>query len=135
VLRLGRLLLPNAAREWQMVQRVFGATEPAQIVPNGIRPERFLNADAALFEQQYRLRDFVLCAARIEPNKNQLMLIWALRDTGLPLVLAGKESDAEYAALCRRWAGGQVHFLGELTPQMLASAYAGGTRACASLLV
>lgn len=124
VLRLGRLLLPNATREWEMVRRVFGATEPALIVPNGVRPERFLNAEPALFEQQYGLKDFVLCAARIDPNKNQLMLIWALRDTGLPLVLAGKESDAEYAALCRRWAGGQVRFVGELSPQMLASAYA-----------
>jgi glycosyltransferase involved in cell wall biosynthesis len=125
VLHLARVLLPNAEREHAMLRRVFGALEqPVVVVPNAIRPERFLNADPAPFIEQYGVRDFVLCAARIEPNKNQMMLIWALRETGLPLVLAGAEGDADYAALCRRWAGENVHFVGELSPQMLASAYA-----------
>lgn len=52
------------------------------------------------------------------------MLIWALRDTGLPLVLAGPVGDPHYAALCSRWAGPNVHYVGELSPDMLASAYA-----------
>ena len=125
VLQLARVLLPNAQREQEMLSRVFGAMEqPVVIVPNAVHPERFLNANPVLFVEQYGLSDFVLCAARIEPNKNQLMLIWALRETGLPLVLAGKESDPEYAALCRRWASARVHFVGELSPDMLASAYA-----------
>ncbi|MCS7066229.1 MAG: glycosyltransferase family 4 protein, partial [Fimbriimonadales bacterium] len=125
VLLLARVLLPNAKREHEMLTRVFGATDqPVVLVPNAIRPERFLNADPAPFVERYGLRDFVLCAARIEPNKNQLMLIWALRETGLPLVLAGKEGDSEYAALCRRWSMATVHFVGELGPEMLASAYA-----------
>ncbi len=125
VLQLTRVLMPNAEREFEMLTRVFGASElPVVLVPNAIRPERFLHADPMPFVQRYGLKEFVLCTARIEPNKNQLMLIWALRGTGLPLVLAGKEGDAEYAQLCRRWAGTEVHFVGELSPQMLASAYA-----------
>lgn len=125
VLQLARVLLPNAQREHEMLTRVFSAMEqPTIMVPNAVHPERFLNADPTLFVAQYGLKDFVLCAARIEPNKNQLMLLWALRETGLPLVLAGKEGDPEYAALCRRWAGATVHFVGELGPDMLASAYA-----------
>jgi len=70
--------------------------------------------------QRFGLRDFVLCAARIEPFKNQLMLIWALRDTDIPLVLAGKVSDSEYGALCERWAGKTVHIEEELAPDHLA---------------
>ncbi len=125
VLQLTRVWLPNAAREYEQLVRTFGRGEqPVVVVPNAVRPERFLNANPDPFVQQYGLRDFVLCAARIEPNKNQLMLIWALRETDLPLVLAGKEGDAGYAALCRRWAGRQVHFVGELGPELLASAYA-----------
>ncbi len=125
VLQLTRVWLPNAMREYEQLVRTFGRGEqPVVVVPNAVRPERFLNADPSPFVQQYGLRDFVLCAARIEPNKNQLMLLWALRETDLPLVLAGKESDAGYAVLCRRWAGRQVHFVGELGPELLASAYA-----------
>ncbi|GBC92460.1 GDP-mannose-dependent alpha-(1-6)-phosphatidylinositol monomannoside mannosyltransferase [bacterium HR15] len=125
VLQLARVLMPNAQREHEALKRVFGVKEQhVVLVPNAIRPEQFLKANPAPFVERHGLRDFVLCAARIEPNKNQLMLIWALRETGLPLVLAGKEGDSEYAALCRRWAGTKVHFVGELSPEMLASAYA-----------
>lgn len=125
VLDCARILLPNGEREMQMVRKAFGEIPiPWHVVPNGVRPERFLNADPKPFVERFGLRDFVLCAARIEPNKNQAMLIWALRGTGLPLVLAGRESDTGYAALCRKWSGENVHFVGELNPDMLASAYA-----------
>lgn len=125
VLDCARVLLPNGEREMQMVRKAFGDIHtPWHVVPNGVRPERFLNADPKPFVERFGLRDFVLCAARIEPNKNQAMLIWALRGTGLPLVLAGRESDPGYAALCRKWSGENVHFVGELSPDMLASAFA-----------
>jgi len=125
VLECARVLLPNGEREMQMIRQAFGEINtPWRIVPNAVCPERFLHADPRRFIERFGLRDFVLCAARIEPNKNQAMLIWALRRTGLPLVLAGWESDPGYATLCRKWSGENVHFVGELNPDMLASAYA-----------
>ncbi len=125
VLACAHLLLPNGEREAAMLKRAFGDVSiPIRIVPNAVRPERFLNASPEPFVQRFGLRDFVLCAARLEPNKNQAMLIWALRDTGLPLVIAGPERDPNYAQLCRKWAGTNVLFVGELSPDMLASAYA-----------
>ena len=125
VLACAHLLLPNGEREAAMLKRAFGDVSiPIRIVPNAVRPERFLNASPEPFVQRFGLRDFVLCAARLEPNKNQAMLIWALRDTGLPLVIAGPERDPDYAQLCRKWAGTSVLFVGELSPDMLASAYA-----------
>lgn len=55
---------------------------------------------------------YVLCAGRIEPRKNQLLLIEAMRDTGIPLVFAGAEPDENYSETCRRRAEGQpVTFL------------------------
>jgi glycosyltransferase involved in cell wall biosynthesis len=125
VLELGRVLLPNGQREAEMVQRAFGEPKaPIRIIANAVRADRFMHGDASLFRAQWGDRPFVLCSARLEPNKNQLMLIWALRDMGLPLVLAGKQRDAHYLALCRQWAGEDVIVAGELSPVMLASAYA-----------
>jgi glycosyltransferase involved in cell wall biosynthesis/2-polyprenyl-3-methyl-5-hydroxy-6-metoxy-1,4-benzoquinol methylase len=125
VLACAHLLLPNGEREAAMLKRAFGEVPiPIRIVPNAVRPERFLHASPEPFVKRFGLRDFVLCAARLEPNKNQAMLIWALRDTGLPLVIAGAERDPDYARLCRKWAGASVRFVGELSPDMLASAYA-----------
>jgi len=124
VLEQAHILLPNGEREAEMVRRAFGAGHaPVRVVPNAVDAERILAAEPRAFVERFGLSDFVLCAARLEPNKNQLMLLWALRDLALPLVLAGKETDPEYAALCRRWAGPRVHLLGELPPDLLASAY------------
>ena len=125
VVERAQLLLPNCRWELSALRRYFGPSDkPAHVVPNAVRPERFLHATPDAFVHRFGLRDFVLCAARIEPFKNQLMLIWALRDTDIPIVLAGKVSDSEYGALCERWAGKNVHFVGELAPDLLASAYA-----------
>lgn len=125
VVRRAQMLLPNCRWELAALRRYFRlGYKPAQVVPNAVRPERFVQAMPDAFVQRFGLRDFVLCAARIEPFKNQLMLIWALRGTGIPLVLAGKVSEPEYGALCQRWAGENVRFVGELSPELLASAYA-----------
>jgi glycosyltransferase involved in cell wall biosynthesis len=118
------VLLVNAQREGDMVRQVWPqVTAPLLFVPNAVRPEVLETASAEAFEQQFDVRQFVLCAARVEPNKNQLMLLWALRDSGLPLVCAGLETEP-YVTLCKRWAGPQVRFTGVLSPFMLASAYA-----------
>lgn len=125
VVRRAQLLLPNCRWEISALRRYFRlGYKPAQVIPNAVRPERFIQATSDAFVQRFGLQDFVLCAARIEPFKNQLTLIWALRGTGIPLVLAGKVSEPEYGALCRQWAGENVHFVGELSPELLSSAYA-----------
>ncbi|MCS6950958.1 MAG: glycosyltransferase, partial [bacterium] len=125
IVQRANLLLPNCEWELGALRRYFRlGDKAAQVVPNAVRPERFLQAQPDAFVQRFGLRDFVLCAARIEPFKNQLMLLWALRDVDMPIVLAGKISDSEYGELCYRWANDRAHFVGELEPDLLASAYA-----------
>lgn len=125
VLASAHIMLPNSDREVEVFRNSFGDLDnEIRIVPNAVRPETFLEAKPESFVEQFGLTDFVLCSGRIEPNKNQLMLIWALRDTGIPLVLAGRETDPRYAALCHKWARPNVHFVGELSRDLLASAYA-----------
>ncbi len=53
------------------------------------------------------------------------MLLWALRDTGLDVVLAGdNQRNSDYVQLCREIGGDRVKLVGHLDIDLLASAYA-----------
>lgn len=70
---------------------------------------------------------FVLNVGNIEPRKNQLALIQAMKQMPeLQLVLIGHERDPAYAQACREEGGDQVRFLGPIThtDPLLRSAYA-----------
>lgn len=70
---------------------------------------------------------FVLNVGNIEPRKNQLALIQAMKQMPeLQLVLIGHERDPAYAQTCREEGGDQVRFLGPIThtDPLLRSAYA-----------
>jgi glycosyltransferase involved in cell wall biosynthesis len=122
------LLLPNSQAEAEQLMRLFGVpAAKIQVVPNGF-DVRFAAPDAQAFTRRFGLRDFVLSVGRIEPRKNQLTLIRALRGAGRTLVFVGDavpEHEA-YADQCRREAGDNVHFLPAFAHDdpLLASAYA-----------
>jgi glycosyltransferase involved in cell wall biosynthesis len=128
LLNLADRILPNSAAEARQLARLF-AVEPGRfrVVPNGVEA-RFAEADGSEIRQSIGLDDFVLHAGRIEPRKNPLGLIRALRPTGLPLVVVGEVVPGHegYAARCRREGEGFVRWVGRLdhdSPR-LASAYA-----------
>jgi glycosyltransferase involved in cell wall biosynthesis len=127
------LLMPNSYAEAQQLIRYFGVPpERIHIVPNGADP-RFARADPEPFVRRFGVRRFVLCAGRIEPRKNQLGLLRAMRGSGVPIVILGDvvPGHERYLAECRRAADGDVLFLGrrEHDDPLLASAY----RACGCL--
>ncbi len=122
------LLLPNSQAESQQLQRHFQApAERIHIVPNGAKLS-FASAKGDLFVQQFRLRDFVLYAGRIEPRKNQLEFLRAMHGAAVQIVILGGvvPGHEAYLAACRQAAGKNVHFLGRLDHDdpLLASAYA-----------
>lgn len=119
------MLNPSSHAEAALLRRDFGIT-PERTLPawSGVKP-LFAAAAADLFAEKYGLRDFVLCAARLEIRKNQLALVRALRDEPLTLVFAGGTLAPGYRALCEREArGGRVElvFLPFLPPAELGSA-------------
>jgi glycosyltransferase involved in cell wall biosynthesis len=67
--------------------------------------------DDAFGVQRRRVRAGVLCAARIEPKKNQAALLYALHDVDVELTLVGTAADERYFALCRRWATPRTRFV------------------------
>jgi len=129
------LLLPNSQVEaWQLILHFGVPVEKVHIVPNGADP-RFAQADPEPFAQLVGGRRFVLCPGRIEPRKNQLGLLRAMKGTGLPIVILGDGVPGHEAYLeeCRREAGGKVRFVGRIDHDdpLLASAYA----ACGCLVL
>lgn len=125
------VLLPNSQAEAAQITTTFpNVTGQVGVVPNAVDP-LFATGDGARFCAQHGVTEhgFVLCAGRKETLKNQLGLIRACRQLGLPLVLAGQENAeaAAYIAECRALAEGNpeaVIFLPNLTPAELADAYA-----------
>lgn len=125
-LQLAQLLLPNTAAEKELLIQEFqiADSEKFRIIPNAA-DSSFLQADPAPFVERFGLRDFVLCVARIEPRKNQLQLLEAVRELDLPAVFIGKiERSSPYARACLEFAGPKVLFIDHLPHAELAPAYA-----------
>jgi glycosyltransferase involved in cell wall biosynthesis len=128
LLRLADAILPNSWAEARQLGRLFGADPRAmRVVPNGVSAE-FAAGSPALFHARFGSGDFVLYVGRIEPRKNVLGLVEALRPTGLPLVVIGAAPPGSepYARRCRQAGGDRVAWLGGVDHDepILRSAYA-----------
>ncbi len=116
--------LPNARGEAALLADTYGTDASRTVVVTNAVGEAFFDADPEPFVERYGLRDFVLCAGRVEKRKNQLALVAALRGTGIPLVVIGQANPPEYRDLCRRYADEHVVFIDALPHEQLAGAYA-----------
>jgi len=81
-----------------------------------------------LFPSKYKLTNYVLSIGRIEPRKNQLMLVHACKKLDLPCILIGRPYDRYYAQKVFKEledAKIQYRYIRYLTPDsdMLLSAY------------
>lgn len=124
---LSDIILPNSDSEAIQVSRFFNiAREKFFVVPNGVE-ERFLRSVPDEFVNKYGIRDFILCVGRIEPRKNQLNVIKAVRNLDVQLVIIGDfvSEYKWYYDLCKRSATSNVKFLGGVSHDstMLESAY------------
>ena len=126
-LRLADIVIASSKSEANHIKRIFGIPEKRlRVVPVGVSPD-FARASPELFISKYGLRDFVLCVGRVEPRKNQLRLLQALRNSGIPIVIIGDcLIRPEYYKRCQEISYPGVHFLGRLDHKdpVLASAYA-----------
>ncbi len=103
------MVLPNAHCEAEMLKASVGADLPqVRVIPNGVS-QTSMNENSHEGQEE---EPFVLCAGRLEVNKNQLALLAACRMIGAQLVLVGPELDPAYAALCKGIAGPCAEFLG-----------------------
>lgn len=83
------VILPNSIAEANYLTTNFNIDpDKIFIVPNATE-ERFAYVSPDLFYREYKLKNFVLCVGKIEPRKNQLLLVKALTNSEKKLVLIG----------------------------------------------
>ncbi len=116
-------LLPQSELEMANLRKTLGVSLPHTVVYNAAETRVFDTATADWFVDTYKVRDFVLTVGLVEPRKNQLMLLHALRDAGLPVVVVGRNYDRNYLRLCQRQAPRGTLFIEHLSHEKLASAY------------
>jgi glycosyltransferase involved in cell wall biosynthesis len=117
-LRGAKVLLPNSLSEYKRLLEKYRIAKPHVIVPNAINKNLFL-------EMENLERSGVICVARIEPRKNQLNLIRAMKDLPFDLIIIGKNSPnhSEYYELCKAEAPPNVKFVDQIDQRELVVYY------------
>ena len=117
VFALADLILPNSENEARQIKRYFAiGKNKFFVVPNGVE-ERFSEASADEFVRKYGIKDFILYAGRIEPRKNQLNFIKAMKGfKGPDIVFVGDHTleHKEYYDACLREKSDNMIFLGPI---------------------
>jgi glycosyltransferase involved in cell wall biosynthesis len=121
-------ILPNSeAEKRQLVDLLQIDPSRIHVVPNGV-DARFLKPDPEAARDLLGPADFALYVGRIEPRKNLLGVIQAMRPMGLPLVVVGDPVPGHeaYAKACRALSGSFVRWIPRLDHDdpRLASLYA-----------
>jgi glycosyltransferase involved in cell wall biosynthesis len=114
ILKRSSVLLPNSQNEYNRILGRYGVSKPYKVVPNGVDLSKFkLHSDIV------REKNSVLCAALIEPRKNQLNLIKALNNTKFSLTIVGSPAPnhLDYLELCKKEAGANVKIISKRLPQ------------------
>ncbi len=121
-------ILPNSHAEARQLKSLFGVNpERIEVVPNGVL-STFRGANPALFRERYGAGEFALFVGRVEPRKNTLGVIRAVRSLRLRLVVLGAAPPEcrSYLERCRAAGGDAVTWLAPIDHEdpLLASAHA-----------
>ncbi|MGF6264836.1 glycosyltransferase involved in cell wall biosynthesis [Paraburkholderia youngii] len=122
-------VVANSEIECDTLARIFDLPrEKFASVLNGVEPSFYEPVAPEPFRREYGIEErFILNVGNIEPRKNQLALIRAMKSfPELKLVLIGHQRDPEYAKTCFDEGGEQVVYAGTLPHDspLLRSAYA-----------
>lgn len=121
------VFLPNSNSEMQRVYLDFEAAKekPFVVVPNAVDTVVFDEKGVVVGDAAKKYEGCVLCVARIEGIKCQLLLVQAMRDLPYQLVLIGKPAPNHlaYFESVKREAGDQVHFVRQVPHEELAQYY------------
>lgn len=111
VLKHANYLLPNSNSEFNRLKKRYNFETEYRVVPNAVESSFFNNGSQS--------RTGVICVARIEPIKNQLNLIKALKGQDISLKIIGKPSPNHhhYLDLCKEVATENIQFLGHLSKE------------------
>ena len=120
ILQKTALLLPNSISEYERLKKAYHFDSAYSVIPNGVSPVIF---KTCINENKDPL--LVICAARIEGIKNQLMLIRALNNTAYRLILIGDPAPNQhsYYNACKKEAAANISFRSHISQRELFSYY------------
>lgn len=127
MLEFSSRLITESNEEKRFINRTYGIDTAKMItIQNGVELPVCNNKN--LFLSEYNItRPYVLSVGRVDPNKNQLTLIRALKGTNVPLVIIGgpDSSCVNYFEQCKQEADENVIFTGwvDHKSELLTSAY------------
>ncbi|MFA5008032.1 MAG: glycosyltransferase [Candidatus Omnitrophota bacterium] len=128
MLQIADSILPNSKAEVNQLIKLFAADKNKMHVCYLAADERFSKALPDEFTSKFGINDFILSVGRIEPRKNQLNLIKALKGCEKKLVIIGNIvlGYEKYYEACRNLGGSDVLFINNVNHEssILASAYA-----------
>jgi glycosyltransferase involved in cell wall biosynthesis len=127
VLKNTTMLIPNSPMELSAINEELNFTGMNNmIVHSGVEIEKeLLNVSPDLFYSKYKVKDFVLVMGRIEPLKNQVKLMEAMKNVDIPVVFSGALTQ-EHFYYCNRFlklieSRKNFHYLGFINRRMLYS--------------
>ncbi|NOR54972.1 MAG: glycosyltransferase [Sulfurovum sp.] len=126
---LADVIIGNSDTECNLLSDIFTMPRGKFLtIYNGIEESFFEPIDTSLFLDHFNISEkFILNVANIEPRKNQLSLIKAMKNfPELKLVMLGYIRDQQYLEECLNEGGNQIIYLGSLPHDslLLKSAYA-----------
>ena len=117
LLPIADAIVVNSDMEGEALSEVYSLPRSRfKTVYNGVEEDFFESADPDLFTTKFDIRSkFILNVANVEPRKNQLAFIKALKSfPDLVLITVGLIRDQEYARQCSEAGGSQFRFVGPL---------------------
>jgi glycosyltransferase involved in cell wall biosynthesis len=120
ILKGSKMVFPNSEFEKQKLTESFNINLPCSVIPHGVEIE---HDETPLYnlKGRYNLNNYVLCVARITPQKNQLNLAKACSKLGVNLVLIGNINDKAYYNECMKYKN--VVYLGFMDSYHIYNAY------------
>jgi glycosyltransferase involved in cell wall biosynthesis len=111
ILAKASCLLPNSESEYLRLKSRYPNAKKYAVIPNGVDTTKF-----AVTTSVERKSGQLICAAMIEPRKNQLNLIRAIKDSNYSLFIVGEHAPNHraYYEQCVAEAGPNVTFVGRL---------------------
>lgn len=122
-----RVLFKSGAELNNFCRHVHVPPHKLLVLPICVSARFSMQPDLGLTKTLCDLDNYVLCLGRVEPVKNQLNVIRALKELGLQGLMVGGHSDAAYFQQCKLEAGDSVQFLPFVKPcsQVLLALLAG----------
>ena len=117
LLPIADAIVVNSDMEAEALSEVYSLPKSRfKTVYNGVERDFLEPADPDLFASHFKIHSkFILNVANVEPRKNQLAFLKALKSfPELMLVTIGHIRDQNYARQCNEAAGSQFRFLGPL---------------------